>query len=119
MAACRSVIPVAEKSLLVAKSWKLRWRSAASGSWRLTCSRGCTPRKATAFPGYRFSRPSSFPVRTLRPRPLARFALTVLRQGRIFKDEFDVPVEWVEDLSDKGVVLNVERGRVESLSDRS
>jgi sporulation protein YlmC with PRC-barrel domain len=38
-----------------------------------------------------------------------------MRKGKIFGDEVDVPVDWVEDLSDKGVVLNVERGSVEGL----
>ncbi|MHB8574999.1 MAG: PRC-barrel domain-containing protein [Dehalococcoidia bacterium] len=38
----------------------------------------------------------------------------VLRQGFLFHHEAEIPISWVQDLSDKGVMLNVMRAAVEA-----
>ncbi len=37
------------------------------------------------------------------------------RKGRVFRSEAELPVEWIQDLTDKGVLLNVDRSEVERL----
>lgn len=48
--------------------------------------------------------------------PGGRPTRLVLRHGRLFPEEVELPVAWIEELSDKGVVLNVSRVRVASLA---
>lgn len=37
------------------------------------------------------------------------------RKGLLFRHEAELPVEWIQDFSDKGIVLNVDRSEVERL----
>ncbi len=41
----------------------------------------------------------------------------VMRRGHLFHTDTEIPIGWVADLSDTGVVLNVTRARIESLVD--
>jgi hypothetical protein len=40
----------------------------------------------------------------------------VMRRGHLFHTDTELPISWVQDLSDKGIVLNVPRAAVESLA---
>jgi len=43
----------------------------------------------------------------------------VMQKGLIFHSETELPVSWVEQLSDEGVILSVPRSQVESLREQS
>lgn len=45
-----------------------------------------------------------------------RPARITLKRGLIFKTEMELPLEWVQDLGDDGVLLNVPKDRVEALA---
>ena len=40
----------------------------------------------------------------------------VMRRGHLFHTDTELPISWVQELSDKGVVLNVPRSEVEALA---
>lgn len=42
-----------------------------------------------------------------------------LRQGHLFHHETDLPIEWVDELSDKGITLKVTKADVEALTKKS
>lgn len=41
-----------------------------------------------------------------------------IRRGALFKSETELPMSWIQEISDKGIVLNVPKQRVEELVDR-
>jgi uncharacterized protein YrrD len=41
----------------------------------------------------------------------------ILRRGLIFKNETEIPVSMIQDISDDGVILNVTKAQVEQLVD--
>jgi uncharacterized protein YrrD len=43
----------------------------------------------------------------------------VLRKGFIFKEETEIPVSMIQDISDDGVMLNVTKAQVQQLAERA
>jgi len=41
-----------------------------------------------------------------------------MRSGTIFHTDTELPLDWVQNLSDEGVYLNVDKARVESLQNQ-
>jgi sporulation protein YlmC with PRC-barrel domain len=43
----------------------------------------------------------------------------VVRKGFIFKDDTEVPIEWVEDITDDGIMLNVPKSKFDALAEQT
>ncbi len=54
-----------------------------------------------------------------RERLLPSSGRLVVRKGFIFKDDTEVPIEWVENITDDGIMLNVPKSKFDALAEQT